>query len=577
MQRVRTWFLRLSIGFLVLLLGYCGTTALIPIPHDPVPETTGAGANSVEPSFSGLQRDFPPSNEPPDNPTTPEKVELGRLLFFDPILSANDDISCATCHHPDYGFADGLPRAIGAGGTGAGPNRTGGVELSRNTPTLWNVGFARTFFWDGRVDLEELRRIPAYVELFDAAFGGGKAAVSVENVQKALAAFERTLVSNMSPFDRYAAGDVNALTPPQRRGLTLFRSAATRCFECHIAPTFASDTFRIIGVPDVPGLPHDPGRAGVVPDGQDGAFKVPTLRNIALTAPYMHNGIFQTLEEVIDFYANGGGRAHGIENVDPFVQGFELTEQEKADLIAFLYALTDESNMPPIPPEVPSGLPVVPRLENPARDLVAHYNAKAPPDLVESGLPRVLRVQPGETIQAAVDRARPGDRIEVPYGVYHERVVIDMSDISLIGIPNENGEWPVLDGQGKLADGVIAGVRGVHLHDLYVEKTGTYGVYPVHSTDVLIERVEATGVDDAGIYAGQCENVIVRESVAYGNVIGIEIENTDGFEMYNNHVYDNCWHGVACARRRPDRNLRQCHSRQPERGHRHRQPGTGIR
>lgn len=586
MQRVRTWLIRLGVGVLVLILGYCGTTALMPVPHDPVPEVTGAGASSVEPSFSGLQREFPPLNEPPDNPTTPEKAALGRLLFFDPILSANNDISCATCHHPDYGFADGLPRAIGAGGSGVGPNRTGGVELARNTPTLWNVGYATSFFWDGRsasleeelfvplthpdemgVDdpqalVDELRAIPEYVELFDQAFGGGESAVSVENIQRAIAAFERTLISNMSPFDRYAAGDVNALTPQQRRGLNLFRSAATRCFECHIAPTFASDTFRIIGVPDAPGLPHDPGRAGVTPDGQDGAFKVPTLRNIALTAPYMHNGVFQTLEEVIDFYAQGGGRAHGVENVDPFVQGFDLTEQEKADLVAFLYALTDESNMPPIPQEVPSGLPVVPRLDNPARDLVAQFNAKEPPNRVESGVPRILRVEPGETIQAVVDRARPGDTIEVPYGVYHERVVIDMSDISLIGVPNESGEWPVLDGQGKLADGVIAsgnnfemaffqvknytdngvlveGVRGVHLHDLYVEKTGTYGVYPVHSTDVLIERVEATGVDDAGIYAGQCENVVVRDSVAYGNVIGIEIENTDGFEMYNNHVYDN--------------------------------------
>ncbi len=587
MVTCRTWFVRVAVAIVLLLVLLLLVAAMRPVPRDPAvpPDQYGAGASSVEPSFSGLQREFPPLNEPPDNPTTPEKVELGRLLFFDPVLSANNDISCATCHHPDYGFSDGLPRAIGAGGTGVGPNRRGGVELARNTPTLWNVGYARFLFWDGRATsledqalvplthpdemgadpqqmVTELRAIPEYVELFDRAFGGGEEAVTVENVQRALAAFQRTLITNNSPFDRYAAGDRNALTPAQRRGLTLFRSAATRCFECHIPPTFASDTFRVIGVPDVPGLPHDPGRAGVAPDGQDGAFKVPTLRNIALTAPYMHNGVFQTLEEVIDFYAQGGGRARGVENVDPFVVGFELTEQEKSDLIAFLYALTDESNLPEVPERVPSGLPVVPRLENPAREVVAQVNSRQPAARPEERGPRKLVVQPGQTIQEVVDQAQPGDVVEVPYGVYHERVVVDVSNITLRGVPNERGEWPILDGQNKLADGVIAsgngfemaffqvrnytdngvlveGARGVYLHDLFAENTGTYGVYPVHCTDVVIERVTATGVNDAGIYAGQSENVVIRDSVAYGNVIGIEVENTVTFEVYNNHAYDN--------------------------------------
>ncbi|MGH9202659.1 MAG: parallel beta-helix domain-containing protein, partial [Vicinamibacterales bacterium] len=146
--------------------------------------------------------------------------------------------------------------------------------------------------------------------------------------------------------------------------------------------------------------------------------------------------------------------------------------------------------------------------------------------------------------------------------VYTERVVIDLSDITLRGVPNDAGEWPILDGENRLADGVIAsgnnfdlanfrirnftdngvlveGATGVHLHDLFTENTGTYGVYPVQSTDVLIERVTATGVNDAGIYAGQCEKVFIRDSVAYGNVIGIEVENTVGAEVYNNHAYDN--------------------------------------
>jgi parallel beta-helix repeat protein len=168
----------------------------------------------------------------------------------------------------------------------------------------------------------------------------------------------------------------------------------------------------------------------------------------------------------------------------------------------------------------------------------------------------------GETIQSVVDQAQAGDTIEIPYGIYHERVVIDINDITLHGIPNEAGEFPILDGENVLTEGVIAsgnnftvgylhtrnytdngvlveGVTGVHFHDIFAENVGTYGIYPVQSTDVLIERMEVTGVDDAGIYAGQCQNVIVRDSVVYGNVLGIELENTIGGEVYNNHAYDN--------------------------------------
>ena len=588
MSRVLKWLKRVLLVLVGALVLLAIVAAVVPVPTDalPPPEDYGAGASSVEPSFSGLQREFPSLNEPADNPTTPDKAELGRLLFFDPILSADDDISCATCHHPDYGFADGLPRAIGAGGSGVGPERSDGVALKRNTPSLWNVGYTRALFWDGRaqsleeqsraplthvdemaaddpdVIVAEVRAIPEYADLFDKAFGGGTDAVTLGNVQRALAAFERTLITNASPFDRYAAGQFDALTPAQRRGLALFRSAATRCFECHAAPTFSTETFRVTGVPDAPGLPHDVGRADIAPDGQDGAFKAPSLRNVALTAPYMHNGVFQSLEGVVDFYAQGGGRADGVSNVDNFVLGFDLTAQEKADLVAFLYALTDESKLPAIPDAVPSGLPVVPRLDNPARARAARFIVTSSDQPVEPRAPMTITVQPGETIQAAVDRARPGDTIEVPYGLYTERVAIDLSDITLRGIPNEKGEWPILDGEGRLADGVIAsgnnfelanfhvrnttdngvlveGATGVHLHDLFTENTGAYGVYPVQSTDVLIERSTATGVNDAGIYAGQCEKVVIRDSVAYGNVIGIEVENTVGAEVYNNHAYDN--------------------------------------
>ncbi len=558
---------------IALVLLAFAVAAAVPGVTDPAVDMAnhGAGSTSVEPAYSGLLREYPATNEPADSPTTPEKAELGRMLFFDPILSESDDIACATCHHPDLGFSDGRPTSVGISG----------VDLPRNALTLWNAAYVQSLFWDGRVDnLEDqalvplthademgvgdpatmaaqLAAIPEYAALFDAAFGGGAAAVTPENTARALAAFQRTLLSGDSPFDRYAAGDFDALTPQQRRGLALFRSGATRCFECHGAPTFASDTFRVVGVPS-----DDPGRAGVVDDGLFGAFKVPTLRNIALSAPYMHDGSMATLEQVIDFYAAGGGRANGFEQVDVFVNPFELSEQDRADLIAFLYALTDESGLPEVPAAVPSGLPVVERVDNPARETVALHNTATGGAVVEEGSSQTITVQPGETIQAAVDRAQPGDTIEIPYGLYHERVVIDMNDITLRGVPNEAGEFPILDGEGRLPEGVIAsgnnftvgnlftrnftdngvlveGATNVHFHDIIAENVGTYGVYPVRSSNVLIERVTVSGVNDAGIYAGQSENVTVRDSTAFGNVIGIELENTLGGEVYNNHLYDN--------------------------------------
>lgn len=575
MNRILKWIgVVIGVLLLLLLVGFV-VAAFTPPESDPPIDMSnhGAGSNSVEPAYSGLQRAFPAVNETADNPQTAEKVALGQALFFDPLLSGNDEMACATCHHPDLGFSDGLPTAAGLNGT----------ALERNTPTLWNVAYEQHLFRDGRVtsledqaqvplthpgemavgDLNEmaaeLAGVPAYVDLFDAAFGGGAAAVTPENTSRALAAFQRTLISDDAPFDRYAAGQFDALTPQQRRGLAIFRSGATRCFECHSAPTFAGDTFRVVGVDS-----DDPGRAAVAEDGVFGAFKVPTLRNIALSAPYMHDGSMATLEEVIEFYEKGGGRAHGFEKVDVFVNPFTLTEQERADLLSFLYALTDESGLPAIPESVPSGLPVVQPLENEARTVVAAHNVGGGGNTtaVAARDPLTLTVQPDQTIQEVVDRAQPGDTVKIPYGVYHERVAVDVSDITLLGVRNEAGDYPVLDGRGVLPEGVIAsgnnftvgnlttknftdngilveGANGLHMHDIYAENVGTYGVYPVRSSNVLIERVEVTGVDDAGIYAGQSENVIVRDSVAYGNVIGIELENTLGGEVYNNHVYNN--------------------------------------
>jgi len=569
---MKIWLKRtfLSLGLLALLGMFYA--AFKPLPYDEVlpKEEWGAGASSVLPAYSGLQREFPALN----GETSPEKAELGRMLFFDPILSKNLDTSCATCHNPSLGFSDGLPTANGLNGS----------PLPRNTMSLWNSGYETTLFWDGRATtLEEqmsvplhgenemagsdeeilarLKEIPAYVDLFNKAYNGGADSVTIENVQSAIAAFERTLVSQDSPFDKYAAGQFDALTAQQRRGLNLFRSAATRCFECHAAPTFSNDNFFVTGVPELDGQVRDAGRAAITSDGKDGAFKSPTLRNVALNAPYMHNGAFATLEEVIDFYSKGGGRDAGFE-VDRQIVPFELSAQEKDDLVAFLHALTDESALPEVPQSVPSGLPVVEQVANPAREVVKQYNAEVPESGIAAHAPTIVRMGPNETLQQAIDRSGPGDTIEVPYGIYHEAVVLDWSDVRLIGIPNDKGEWPVLDGEGTRSDGVIAsgnnfemanftvknytsngvlveGSTSVYLHDLYIENTGVYGVYPVRCTDVVMERIEATLMNDAAIYAGKSENVIIRDTLTYGNVIGIELENTVNGEIYDNVAHDN--------------------------------------
>jgi len=569
---MKIWIKRILLSSGGLALISILYAAFAPLPYDEVlsEDKWGAGASSVLPAYSGLQREFPPLN----GDTSPEKAELGRILFFDPILSKNQDISCGTCHNPSLGFSDGLQTAMGSDDN----------PLLRNTISLWNVGYESNFFWDGRAaTLEEqmnvplhatnemagsdeetvsrLKAIPAYVDLFDKAYGSGADSINAANMQSAIAAFERTLVSHDSPFDQYAGGQFDALTAQQRRGLDIFRSASTRCFECHAAPTFSNDNFFVTGVPGLDGQTHDTGRADVARDGLDGAFKSPTLRNAALSAPYMHNGAFATLEEVIDFYTMGGGADQGTA-VDRQIVPFELNTQEKEDLIAFLYALTDESAMPEIPTSVPSGLPVVKQYPNPAREVVRVANVQGTGSNVPVHEPTTIRKGPDETIQQAVDRSGPGDTIEIPYGIYYESVVLDWSDVTLVGIPNEYNDWPVIDGEGTHSDGVIAsgnnfemynffiknytsngvlveGATGVYLHDMYIENTGVYGVYPVRCTDVLIERIEATLMNDAAIYAGKSSDVVIRDTLTYGNVIGIELENTVNGEVYNNHAYDN--------------------------------------
>lgn len=334
-----------------------------------------------------------PPNDPLNNRGNTPRAELGRLLFFDPILSGDRRTSCASCHHPDYGMADGLRRGVGAGGHGIGPARAGtGQELRRNTPSLFNVAYNNLHFWDGGAGtLEEqalapifaenemnqssaaelirrLRKIPEYRERFAAAFGFETPAdgrdVTLPNIARAIAAFERKLTLLETNYDRFVAGRDDQLSIEQARGLVVFLGQG-QCAACHTPPLFHDSGLSAIGVPasaekGAP-LDTDPGFGAVIHRADSfGMFKTPTLRNVSRTAPYMHNGVFATLEEVVDFYNDGGGRGRGLKvpNQDFKVAQLNLTGQQKRDLVSFLKALDDLIPAPLLPVSVPSGLPV---------------------------------------------------------------------------------------------------------------------------------------------------------------------------------------------------------------------------
>lgn len=532
-----------------------------------------------------LNRPFPDMLVREENPLTADKIELGRLLFFDPILSADNASSCATCHHPDLGFSDNRKFSMGFGGQGLGQRRTGGIELPRNTPSVWNAAYNVLQFWDGRaVDLEEqaegpiqhpkemgqdpeelvkeLSAIPEYVSWFDKAFGEGE--ITLEKVTYAIGAFERTVISQNARYDQFAAGDKDALTAAERRGLNLFRSLKTRCFECHNLPTFANPDFKVIGVPEEDGRDLDLGRAEIVGAGYEGAFKVPTLRNVALTAPYMHNGTFETLAEVIDFYAAGGGTTLGMDmlEIDDKIRPFSLSPRERDDLVAFLHALTDESNKPAFPEQVPSGLPIVPRLENQSPEMAAERKRTTePPANSIRRIGNQLIVEAGQLIQDAVDASQPGDTVIVMPGIYNETLALDVSQLTLIGVHTDSTR-AVLDGQGVLSDGMVGSgsdlviegfevrnytanglmidlATNITFRDLHVEDTGLYGVYPVEVVGVVVEGTTVIGARDAGIYVGQSKDIVVRGNTVHGNVTGIEIENSVNALVEDNDVYDN--------------------------------------
>jgi cytochrome c peroxidase len=352
-------------------------------------------------------------------PEQTAKENLGRLLFWDPILSGSKDTACATCHHPDFAYADGRDLSLGTGSVGLGPARaavsTSQIPIvKRNSPTVLNVAYngqgrrrgrrgfdgssasfdqsAAPMLWDNRIrsleaqalepikSFEEMRGtaysetaavdvvvarlkdIPEYVALFKQAFGPD-ASIDATRLGEAIAAFERALLAMNSPLDRFRAGDTDALTAQQRRGMEVFDQVG--CDRCHDGVMFSDFDLHAEGVPEHPLLSEADAGAGRF------RFRTPSLRNVALTAPYMHNGMLPTLDAVLRFYDNGrsenpnvsndgGQRRNGGDGVARLAGQFrrvdDMTDRQMADIIAFLESLTDSAFDRAVPAAVPSGL-----------------------------------------------------------------------------------------------------------------------------------------------------------------------------------------------------------------------------
>ena len=385
-------------------------------------------------SFSACQSDDDRLDNPLDiidinditsNAESIEVAELGRLLFWDPILSGEKDVACATCHHPDFGYADGRALPIGVGGQGLGPTRIDILDddiglVKRNSPTIINTAFngmndngafdptTAPMFWDNRAfslesqalmpleSFEEMRghafdeglavdsivsRLQSnaeYRNLFASAFGNTNAITST-NIGAAIASFERTIVATDSPFDQFQAGDENALSPNQIRGMNRFRQIG--CDDCHTGPMFSDYQLHVLGVPDHNQLEEsDSGANGTY------AFRTASLRNLGFTAPYFHNGTGGNLQQTIQFYItarnfarnnNGGGGGNGGPGgglaINPNVDRNEIDEEvedlnnfnndDVQDIVAFLEALNDPDFDKEIPTSVPSGLTPGGRIE----------------------------------------------------------------------------------------------------------------------------------------------------------------------------------------------------------------------
>lgn len=326
----------------------------------------------VSPSSAGHLEPFKSVPIPKNNPQTPEKIELGKKLFFDRRLSGDGTTSCATCHVPEQGYADGQDISQSYPTT----------RNWRNAQTLYNVGMYKNLFHDGRVKTledqalfpmmsafemnqnldfleEEIRVVPEYVVAFEKVFKGEP---TRERIAMAIAAFERTIVSLNAPYDRYLKGEDTALSPDARKGFEIFRGKG-KCIECHYGSNLSDDKFYALNVPENPALAddtrvtatmrfvakvyhypayrdlkEDPGRYLITKKKQDWkAFRTPTVREVSRTGPYMHNGIFSSIDEVIDFFDAGGGKGNR------WLTPLGLSTDEKQHLKAFLMeALTGE-------------------------------------------------------------------------------------------------------------------------------------------------------------------------------------------------------------------------------------------
>lgn len=325
---------------------------------------------------------LPPVKTPRDNPLTAEKIELGKKLFFDRRLSGDGTTSCATCHDPEKGFTDGQEISLSYPTT----------RNLRNAPTLLNIAYAKYLFWDGRVGsledqaifpimspfemnqnidfvVEEIRIVPEYRDAIRKIFGRD---VDIKSITYAIASFERTLISRDAPLDLYLMGNKEALSEKAKRGLDIFLDKG-QCGKCHFGPYLSDQKFYALFVPENPRYENDPrfivtrryvakinnykaykyvkedlGRYFKTARKSDfRAFKTPTLREVALTAPYMHNGVFKTLDEVIEFFNKGGGEGNRV------LKPLELNGEEKAALKAFLEEALTGKREKFIYPEVP--------------------------------------------------------------------------------------------------------------------------------------------------------------------------------------------------------------------------------
>jgi cytochrome c peroxidase len=344
---------------LALILLLAGWGLVLPGGDEKPPPLTQLNAQVLGPQRLGP---LPPVVAPPNNPQSSAKIQLGKQLYFDTRLSKDNTISCATCHNPAMGWSDQGPTSKGIAGQMGG----------RRSPPVSNAAYIPLQFWDGRSpSLEDQAKgpiqnpiemgnthqemirtvadIPGYVEAFKRVFGTGP--LTVQQVADAIAAFERTVVTTDSKFDRYARGDHAALTKLEKQGLEVFNGKG-HCTACHWGPNFTDGRFHNLGVPAKDPKNPDLGRYVVTKNPADmGAFKTPTMRDVSLRAPYLHDGSEKTLESLIDFYDRGGG---SDPNLDPLMVPLGLSKLEKKALIAFIRTLVS------LNPEVADVQPVLP-------------------------------------------------------------------------------------------------------------------------------------------------------------------------------------------------------------------------